>query len=325
MVHSWNGKFRRPAGLATPDYQQPMKGDLLWVYEGLTNYLGQVLAVRSGLWTADEYRDKLADMAAFLDNRPGRTWRPLQDSATSAPIGYDNTEQWEARRRGGESPDFYSEGSLIWLEVDTIIRRQSGGTKSLDDFCRDFYGGESGPPRIVPYNFEDLVAALGRVAPFDWRAFFNERLTSLSPHAPLGGIQSAGWRLAYTDQQTPFSAALESKDSRVDMRYSMGALLDTSGGVVDVIPDTPADRAGLTPGMKIVAVNGRIFSPQELRDGLRATKTSSAPIELRVTADNDFLDLRVDYHGGERYPHLERDDTKPDLLINILAPRSPAK
>ncbi|HUJ94632.1 MAG TPA: PDZ domain-containing protein [Terriglobales bacterium] len=325
MVHSWNGKFRRPAGLATSDYQQPMKGDLLWVYEGLTNYLGQVLAVRSGLWTAERYRDKVADMAAFLDNRPGRTWRSLQDTTISAPIAYGPSPQWGALRRNGDTPDFYSEGSLLWLEVDTIIRSRSGGTKSVDDFCRDFYGGPSGPPRVIAYSFDDLVSGLSRVVAFDWRGFFDERLNSLSPRAPLGGVQASGWRLAYSGSQTPLSAALESKMARLDMRYSMGALLETSGLVADVIPGTPADRAGLTPGAKIVAVNSHVFSGQELRNALRAAEDSSEPIELRVMDGADVVELRMDYHAGERYPHLEREDSSPDVLSSILAPLGKAK
>ncbi len=325
MVHSWNGKYRRPAGLATPDYQQPMKDDLLWVYEGLTNHLGQVLAARSGLWTPEQYRNKVADFGAMLDNRPGRTWRSLQDTAISAPVGYGGADEWAAARRGADFPDFYNEGSLIWLEADTIIRTQSKGTRSLDDFCRAFHGGKSGPPEVVPYTYDDLVAALNQIVAYDWRAFFQARLTSLSEHAPLGGVQAAGWRLVYSDEQSALSKAYESQMGRLDLRYSIGALMDAEGDVTDVIPGTPAAAAGLVPGMKVLGVNMRRFSPQRLRDAIREGNTASANLQLLVSSQEDFLSLNVHYHGGERYPHLERNESKPDLLGIILSPLSPVQ
>ncbi|SPF49859.1 Glycyl aminopeptidase. Metallo peptidase. MEROPS family M61 [Candidatus Sulfotelmatobacter kueseliae] len=319
MVHSWNGKYRRPAGLATPNYQEPIKGDLLWVYEGLTNYLGQVLAARSGLWTPDDYRDRLALIAAELDNRPGRSWRPLQDTAVSAPILYGSSPEWEAWRR---SADFYEEGSLLWLEVDTIIRTQSKGTKTLDDFCRVFEGGESTPPVMIPYTFDDIVTALNSVVPYDWRGLFHARLTSLSPHAALDGIYTAGWRLTYTDTPSELNNAMEAKLDSLDMRFSIGMLLDISGKIVDVLPGTPSDIAGLAPGMSLIAVNRRHFSPQVLRDALKRGKDTPADLDLIITNQDDFLTVRVEYHAGERYPRLERDGSKPDMLSSILAPLS---
>jgi predicted metalloprotease with PDZ domain len=319
MVHSWNGKYRRPVGLATPNYQEPMKGDLLWVYEGLTNYLGQVLATRSGLWTPDDYRDRLAIIAAELDNRPGRSWRSLQDTAVSAPILYGSSPQWEAWRR---STDFYEEGSLLWLEVDTIIRTQSKGTKTLDDFCRLFAGGESGPPTMILYTFDDVVTALNSVVPYDWRGLFQTRLTSLSSHAALGGIHTAGWRLTYTDDPSELSKAMEEKLDNLDVRFSIGMLLDAGGAIVDILPGTASDIAGLAPGMNVISVNGRRFSLQVLRDALKGGKNTSADLELIVTNQEGFLTVRVNYHAGERYPHLERNGSKPDILSSILAPLS---
>ncbi|HXW90523.1 MAG TPA: M61 family peptidase [Terriglobales bacterium] len=320
MTHSWNGKYRRPVGLATENYQEPMKGDLLWVYEGLTNYLGEVLAARSGLWQAEDYRDRLAATAAELDHSPGRTWRSLQDTAISASLLYGSSPEWQAWRR---STDFYGEGSLIWLEVDGIIRTQSRGKKSLDDFCRAFAGGTSGPPTMIPYTFEDLVAALNQVSPYDWAGFFHTRLNSLSPRAPLLGIENAGWRLTYTDVRSELDKATEAKHDQLDMRYSLGALIGVNGKVLDVLPGDPADAAGLTPGMNVVSVNQRQFSPQGMHEAVRSAKTTTAPLELLVTNQEQFLKLRVDYHGGERYPHLERDTSKPDMLSKILAPLAP--
>jgi predicted metalloprotease with PDZ domain len=319
MTHSWNGKYRRPLGLATANYQEPMKGDLLWAYEGLTNYLGEVLAARSGLWQPEDYRDRLAATAAEMDNRPGRTWRSLQDTAVSASLLYGSSSEWQSWRR---NTDFYEEGSLIWLEVDSMIRIKTSGHKSLDDFCRAFEGGTSGPPTMIPYTFEDLVTALNQILPYDWAGFFHTRLTSLSPRAPLQGIENAGWRLTYTDVRSELDKATEAKHDQVDLRYSLGALIEVGGKVLDVLPGTPGDSAGLTPGMNVVSVNERQFSPQVMREALRAV---NKPLELLVTNQEQFLKLRIDYHGGERYPHLERDTTKPDMLSNILAPLTPAQ
>src|SRR5205823_6437675 len=197
FVHSWNGKYRRPAGLATPNYQEPMIGDLLWVYEGLTEYLGDVLTARSGLWTPEQYREALAQTAAMLDHRAGRKWRPLEDTARSVQLLRLLGPGWQNWRRG---LDYYSEGELIWLEVDTTIRQQTRGQKSLDDFCRAFHGAPSGPPKVLPYTFDDLVRALNDVAPYDWAKLLNQRVNEVQPRAPLAGIERGGWRLIYNDK-----------------------------------------------------------------------------------------------------------------------------
>ena len=206
FTHSWNGKYRRPVGLATPDYQTPLKGDLLWVYEGLTQYYGYMLSARSGIMPLKLLNEYLATTAAYLNDRPGRTWRDLQDTAVSAQILYSIGPAGSSWRRGA---DYYDEGTLIWLEVDTIVRRESGGKKSLDDFCRKFYGGEDSPPKIVPYTFEDVVNTLNAVASYDWGAFFNERLKSHGPGAPLGGLENSGWKLTFTDAMNEYEHITE--------------------------------------------------------------------------------------------------------------------
>ena len=193
-VHSWNGKYRRPADLATPDYQETMQDDLLWVYEGLTNYLGFVLTARSGLLTADQDRDDLALTAAALDHLPGREWRNLQDTADAAPQLYFSPEAWHSLRRG---TDFYAEDTLNWLWVDVIIRQQTKGAKSIDDFCKLFHGAPSSGPMLKTYTFDDVVNTLNQVAPYDWRGFWTERLTNHGPGAPLGGIEGSGWKVIY--------------------------------------------------------------------------------------------------------------------------------
>jgi len=232
FTHSWNGKYRRPAGLATRNYQEPMRGDLLWVYEGLTEYLGNVLTARSGLWTPDQYREALADTAAMLDNRPGRTWRPLEDTARSVQILRLQGPEWQSWRR---SLDYYPEGELIWLEVDTIIRQQTHGQKSLNDFCRLFHGGESGPPKVVPYTFDDVVHALNQVAPYDWAALLRERVNSTAAHAPLGGIERGGWRIVYNDQPNVFIHTAEKIRKSVNAAYSLGFVAKEDGEFSDVI------------------------------------------------------------------------------------------
>lgn len=321
-VHSWNGKYRRPAGLATPDFQTPMQGEMLWVYEGLTQYYGNVLAVRSGLWTPQQYDDTLAQAAASLDHTPGRLWRPLIDTTVAAQLLYSAPPEWSAERRG---VDFYNEGWLIWLDAGTLIRQLTSGQRSLDDFCRRFHGGQAGPPVVKPYTFDDVVATLNEVAPYDWRAFFNQRLYTTDFHAPLGGIERGGWRLTYDAQQGQRIMDLEAARKRVEMGYSLGLRLNTDGLITDVIPGMPAAEATLGPGMTVAAVDGKAFSPDTLRDAVGAAKTSKEPIQLLVNNEGALINYPIDYHGGELYPHLVRDGAKPDLLSQTIAPRTPRR
>jgi len=317
-VHSWNGKFRRPAGLATPDFQQPMAGDLLWVYEGLTQYLGYLLAERSGIWSESYYKDRLAQIAAYLDNEPGRQWRPLADTTTAAQLLYFSPGQWTAYRRG---TDFYDEGWLIWLDVDTAIRELTHGAKSIDDFCHLFHGGESGSPTVKPYTFEDVVAALNQVAPHDWKAFLGSRVYQVAPRAPLDGITRGGWRVVYTDAKNEYIKTSES--DRVEAMFSVGLRVRARDGMVnDVVLDSPAGKAGIGPGMQILAVNGLRFSAEVLRNAIKDSKTAKGPLTIEFQTDDVVKTVPLDYHGGTREPHLERDAAKPDMLAQILAPRS---
>ena len=316
-VHSWNGKYRRPAGLATPDYQAPMRGALLWVYEGLTQYLAHVLTARSGLLTPDQSRQSLALLAAALDTRPGRAWRPLDDTAIAAQILYGSPPGWASWRRG---TDFYNEGVLIWLDADVLIRRLTHGQRSLDDFCRVFEGPPGGSPKVVPYTFEDVVQALNQVAPHDWAAFLHQRLESTAPHAPLGGLEGSGWRLVYRDSLPPYLKSQESGSKQINLVYSIGMTVDNDGGIIDAIPDMPAARAGIGPGMHVIAVNGRRYSKDVLLDAVRASRTE--PLELLVDNGEFVHAHRLDYHGGRRYPWLERIPGSEDLLSAITAPHA---
>lgn len=320
MVHSWNGKYRRPAGLATVDFQQPMNGELLWVYEGLTDYLGIVLAARSGLWTNENFRENLALDAAGLDYRPGRIWRPLADTAVAAQLLYRARPEGVARRRG---VDFYAEGDLIWLEADVLIRQKTNGRRSLDDFCRKFHGGNSGPPEVVAYTFDDVVATLNEIAPYEWREFFQSRVYAVNPRAPLGGIEASGWRLAYRDTLPDMLKSRESTGKFTDLRFSLGLAIKEDGAITDVIAGSPADKAGIGPAMKLVAVDGRRWTPAILRAAVKSAKTGQAPIELLVENEEYFKTCKLEYHDGERYPYLERDEARPDLLTEILKPLTP--
>ena len=317
-VHSWNGKYRRPADLATPDYQKPMQDDLLWVYEGLTEYLGDVLSGRSGVRTPEQFRDNLADLAADLDHRSGRVWRNLQDTADGVPAMQDAPKQWQSWRRG---LDYYPEDELNWLWVDTIIRQKTQGAKSMDDFCHLFHGGQSGPPEVKTYIFDDIVNTLNQVVPYDWRGFWTERLTNHGPGAPLTGIENSGWKLVYDGQQSPLSHGREEARDVVEAQYSLGLLLKNDGSVLDTIENMPAAKAGIGPGMKIVAVNGRRFTDDVFHDALKATERGSAGIELLVENTDYFKAFKIDYQGGEKYPHLVRDESKADVLSDIIKAR----
>lgn len=320
FTHSWNGKYRRPAGLITPDYQQPMKDDLLWIYEGLTQYIGEMIATRAGLRTDDDYRDDLAYTAAYLDSWPGRTWRTLGDTAIAAPFLYNvSTRNWDSWRR---SVDFYDEGWLIWLEADIVIRRETQGQKSLDDFCRRFYGAPDSSPKVVPYTLDDIVSALNQVVPYDWRGFFHQRVDEIEPRAPIGGITGGGWKLAYSGTPNPRVQMAGRVSRTMDASFSLGLRVSTEGGengvLVDVIPGSPAAEAGLAPGMKLVSVNGSTFSGQILTDAIRGAQGGRKAIAMVVQNSGFTRTYEVQYHGGERYPHLERDPSQPDLLSDTL-------
>jgi len=318
FTHSWNGKYRRPAGLATKNYQDPMKGDLLWVYEGLTEYLGDVLAARSGIWTADQYKQRLATIAAQYDNRPGRTWRNVQDTATSVQMFISTGSSWDNWRL---NVDYYDEGELIWLDVDTTIRKMTNGKKSLNDFVAKFHGlGGDTAPKVVPYTFDDVVAGLNGVVENDWAGFLRSRLDSNDYHAPLGGVENGGYRLSYAETPSAWSSMEEAQAGSVSFWYSLGLGVGGSGTVGDVLKGGVSDKAGVGPGMKIVAVNGRAYTPAVLRQAVRDAKGSGAATQLIVENTGYFKLVTLDYHGGERYPVLKRVTGTPDRLDDILKP-----
>jgi predicted metalloprotease with PDZ domain len=320
FTHSWNGQYRRPEGLATTDFQQPMKGDLLWVYEGLTEYLGTILTARSGLLTPEQTREYIALTASTMEHRAGRRWRSLQNTANAAQILYFAPREWASYRR---SVDFYPESVLIWLDVDATIRKLTNDRRSMDDFCHAFYAPPDGEPVIKTYNFADLVSTLNQIAAYDWRSFFRERLDSTESAAPLGGITGGGWKLVYTDDPNELLAAGEADSNGGDFTSSIGIRVKGDGTVIDAIPGMPAFDSGVSPYLRIIGVNGRQFSVDEMKRAIRDSKSQSATIELVATNTGTLETHEIRYQGGNRYPHLERIEGTPDYLDEILKPLTP--
>ncbi|HEX4959857.1 MAG TPA: M61 family peptidase [Thermoanaerobaculia bacterium] len=318
FVHSWNGKYRRPEGLLSPDYLKPMQGALLWVYEGLTEHLGLLLPARAGWWTPDYYRETVAAMAAGLDTRTGRNWRPLGDTAVAAQMLYGTPADGSSRRR---STDFYEESVFLWLDVDTLLREHSKGKVTLDDFCHRFHGGKSTGPAVVPYTREDVVKTLNDLVPYDWQGVFAEHVDRIAVRLPMAGVERAGWRLVYNDKPNASIKDDEARRENHDWRFSLGFSVSKKEVVQDVLPDSPAGRAGLVAGEKVLGVGGHVYSERAVEAALAEAKGGSTPLEI-VTADGDSIRVhKLDYHGGPRYPHLERIEGRPDVLADVLKAR----
>jgi predicted metalloprotease with PDZ domain len=323
FFHSWNGKARRPAGLVNGGYEKPMKDDLLWVYEGLTNYYGELLAARAGLISPEEWFDEIASDAMSVSG-PGRSWRSLQDAADASPFLYTAGGGWYGSRRQvyGGLPSFYQEGTLIWLEADVLIRTLTSGRKTLDDFCALFHGqNDNGKVWVKPYDADEVYRTLGTVAQYDWKGFFETRLKSKSMEIPLGGVTKGGFKLVYNETANIFTDPW-ALDGSLNALGSLGIVVAADGTVNDAWPGRPAYAAGISSGMKLIAVNGRRFSVDELRRALTSSKAATTPMEFIVDNSGFFKTVRVDYHGGLRYPHLERVAGSPDLLTAIAAPRT---
>ncbi|HET7569164.1 MAG TPA: hypothetical protein VFK96_01080 [Gammaproteobacteria bacterium] len=315
--HSWDGKYRRPAGLWTPNFNVPMRDRLLWVYEGFTQYNGFVMAARSGLWSKKQAMQRLASVGARYDRgRPGLEWRTIRDTtndptiAERAPLPYRNYQM---------SEDYYSGGQLIWLAVDAKIRDLTHDKKSLDNWAREFFGMDNGAWDINTYNFDDVVNSLNNVVKYDWANFLESRLMG---HGNLSkAFEAEGWKLVYNDKPSDAVKAFEGRFHYVDLEYSLGINVDHDGKMRDVLWNSPAFKAGLSPGMVIQGVNGKKFSTDALKDAVKEAKTDKAPIKLLVTNFNDYKTVTIDYHGGLKYAHLVRIKGRPDYLSQVLAPR----
>ncbi len=315
--HSWNGKYRRGADLSTPNFNVPMGDSLLWLYEGQTQFWGQVLAARSGLWSVQQTRETLANVAATYDRgRPGLAWRALQDTTNDPTIAQRRAL---AFRNYQLSEDYYSGGQMVWLEVEGKLRALTGNKRSLDDFAKAFFGVNDGDWNVHPYTFEDVVRTLNGIAPFDWASFLRERLDG---HGSLtGGLDAAGWKLVYTDTPSDAVKAQETRAAGINLTYSLGVSVANGGVLTDVLWDSPAFNAGLAPGMTVLAVNGRVFKGDVLKDAVTAAKTDKAPITLLVRSFDRIDTVSLDYHGGLLYPSLQRIAGKPDRLAELWKAR----
>ena len=317
-VHSWNGKYRRPADLWTPTLNTPMRNSLMWVYEGQTQYWGAVLAARAGFYTRQEALDVLAGVAALYgEGRPGRSWRPLLDTTNDPIIAARRSLPWGSWQR---SEDYYSEGQLIWLDADTLIRDLSKGERSLDDFAAAFFGVDDGDWGQLTYTYKDVVATLNRVQPYDWDAFFKTRVETVAVNAPLEGLARGGYRLVFRPTPNAYFQATEARSRGANLTYSIGLAVDGNGKITAVNWGGPAFEAGLTTLSTVTAVNGEAFSPSRLREAVAAT-SAGAPVQLLLRTGEAFRTVTLAYAGGARYPHLERIEGTPAHLDDILAPR----
>lgn len=318
FTHSWNGKFRRGVDLWTPDYQVPMRTSLLWVYEGQTEYWGNVLAARSGLYSNDQAIEYLAIIAAAYNNLPGRSWRYLEDTTNDPIIGSRWVQSWPSYQRWR---DYYSEGLLIWFDVDTLIRDKTGNKKSLDDFAIAFFGIKDGDWGTVTYKFDDIVTALNDVYAYDWETFFKKQLYGHAPGAPLDGFTRGGYKLVYKDMPTDFYKAVETDRKSVDLTYSIGATLNKDGLVTSILWDGPLFKAGLSPGVQLVAVNGKTFAADDLKNAITTAKGNNSPLEMLVRSEDRYRTIALDYHDGLRYPKFERIPGAPTYIDDILKAR----
>jgi len=322
FTHSWNGKYRRPAGLYQPDFATPMHGGLLWVYEGMTQYWGDVLAARSGLKTPDQYKDTVAMVAAELDYTRGRDWRSTEDTAVAASVLRGGNPTWSNWKRG---QDYYFEGELLWLDADTLIRKITGNQKSLNEFVKIFLGkGGNTGPLIVTYTFDELVQDLNQVVPYDWAKFLHDRVDRINPRADVAGLEQGGYKLVYRDKPTKSEKMIQATEGPrgggIDCWYSIGLRLGADGTIADVLWNGPADKAGLAPGEKLMAVNDKVYSADALREAIREAKDPAKSIRVIVQADSFVSTMQIEYHEGERYPALERVEGTPTYLDDIIKP-----
>lgn len=321
--HSWDGKYRRPAKLWTPDYRQPMQDNLLWVYEGQTQFWGLVLAARSGVQSKDMVLGQFANYAGSFTQYPGREWRSVEDTTHDPILANRKAKPFSSLARNEE---YYTEGALVWLEAEAIIREGTAGKKGIDDFAKAFFGVRDGDWGVLPYEFADVVQTLNGVYAYDWASFLKTRLQTPGQPAPLGGIERGGYKLAWKDEPNPYDKARMAAAKSISLNHSLGIAIDKDGKVTGSRWDSAAFRAGIVTGMQIVAVGGKAYDEDTIKAAVTAAKGSGTPIELLVKRDDQFRTIAVPYHDGLRWPWLERaaPGKAPTGLDRLLAPRSPA-
>ncbi len=317
FTHSWDGKFRRGAELWTPDYRTPMRDKSLWVYEGQTQFWGYVLQARSGLVSKQDTLDAYAGIAGSYDLAPARQWRDLIDTTNDPIISARRPKGWTSWQR---SEDYYNEGLMVWMEVDAMLRQKSNGTKSIDDFAKAFFGIRNGDWGEVTYTFDDVANTLNAIVPYDWASFLTKRLTETGQPAPVDGFAMNGYKLVYTAEPTKYFTNAE-KSGGVNVTYSIGLSVAKDGEATAVIWDSPAFKAGMDVGTVIQAVNGTAYSGDVLKAAIVAAQTSKEPIKLLVKSGPRYREVAIDYHGGPRYPRLQKTGTGETGLDKLLMPR----
>ena len=320
FAHSWCGKFRRPAAMCVPDFHTPQRTKLIWVYEGLTTYLGDILTVRAGLMTTQDYQEYLAISLSDQLHRKGRKWRPLEDTAVANHLLRASSTNWSELRR---DQDYYAEGALLWWEVDVIIRRKSKGKRSIDDFCRAFMGKLDTKDKVVPYSQADVVKALKEQADHDWDGFFARRVSAPMETFPLDVVEMSGYRVGYATTPSnylDFTLSSAKAGGSVTARDSLGLTFASDGKITGVVPDMIGDKKGLSTDMQVVAVNSRKFSADALTSALE-DGVKSKKLELLILQGEAFKTVTLDYAGGPKYLALSRNEDKPDVLADILKPR----
>jgi len=315
FTHSWDGKFRRGADLWTPDFRTPMRNSMLWVYEGQTQFWGYVLQARSGLVTRETTLDQLAAIYASYDNTRGRLWRPVIDTTNDPIISARRPKGWSNWQR---SEDYYNEGLLVWLEADSVLRKLSGGRKSMDDFARAFFGMTDGDYGEVTYTLDDVVKTLNDIQPYDWAGFLDKRIYQINERAPLAGFTDNGYRLVYNDTPSDIWKASEKDRKYLNLSYSLGATIGREGQITGVVWDSPAFNAGFDVATSIVAIDGDAYSDDKMKAAVTAAKTGKAPIKLLLKSGSRYRNVEIDYRGGLRYPHLEKIGTATNGLDRLL-------
>ncbi len=322
-THSWNGKYRRPADLYQQDYATPQGGTLLWVYEGMTQYWGNILPTRAGLWSQEHLKDTLANYAAEMGTKSGRTWRSTEDTAAAASIVRNAGAAWNNARR---AQDYYVEGVLMWIGADATIRRLTNNKKSLDDFCKLFAGPPNTGPMIKPYKYEDIVKYLNMVAPYDWDRYLTHMIYNVHPAPTTEGLEAAGYHLVFTDQPGPQrGGGRRGGGGGANHNYDLGISLDAEGVIQDMNIGSPADKSGLAPNMKVIAIGDKPYSSEVLDSAIKTAQTNSDPIVVQVLQDGLISTMKLDYHGGPKYPHLVRIEGSPDYLSDIATPKASGK
>ena len=322
FTHSWNGKFRRPATMWTPDYSTPMRDNLLWVYEGQTSFWDLVLGARSGLQSKEMVLGEWAKYAGSYAEQPGRTWRSVEDTTHDPIFGARKPKPFASQARG---EDYYNESSLIWLDADMTIRQLSKGKKSLDDFAKAFFGVRDADWGVLTYDFDEVVRTLNAVQPYDWAKFLDTKLRQPGQPAPLNGLGKGGYKLVWKEEPNIFDKESMKESNVFNLTHSLGIILNKDATITSVMWNSPAFKANIVSGAKIIAVDGYAYSKDGLTSAIKAAKDNKTPVRLLIERNKRYTQIDIAYSGGLRYPHLEAIGQGETAIDRLLSPRRPKK